>query len=393
MRDACDHWEELDVLLDGVLDGIESKEDVRRLNEILRTHPEAWRRFVSYMSLHGRLVWGEGLVEEGVVAHAQNAAAEMTDDTLPKKQPAADAAPPIHPSSFVVHPFNFLESAVLCYAVAGLLLAVGTLAAWSWTAPGGSRQSVRAITPPAPLGSTGPDGKAHQSSVAKITGTSNCRWVGPDVVRDLAAGKVALTSGLLEITYKSGAKVLIEGPAAYQIDSDHSGFLLSGKLAVRVDAGTHPTLVNGHQGLGCLLLDAKAAPRLVTGSGRNPATEQAAPNEQLLFCVRTRFAIAIDIGEAEFGVEADPSALSQVSVLKGRVLLKFPAVPGKAYLMDEANVAQVCVGPGVGGSGVTFAFGVKNSAGPEFARRLPKDALFYSKDGGDKSRPRSSPGT
>ena len=138
MRDACDHWEELDVLLDGVLDGIESKEERRRLNEILRTHPEAWRRFVSYMSLHGRLVWGEGLVEEGWSHMAQNAAAEMTDDTLPKKQPAADAAPPIHPSSFVVHPFNFLESAVLCYAVAGLLLAVAR-----WTACLGQHPAVR----------------------------------------------------------------------------------------------------------------------------------------------------------------------------------------------------------------------------------------------------------
>ena len=77
----------------------------------------------------------------------------------------------------------------------------------------------------------------------------------------------------------------------------------------------------------------------------------------------------------------------QVSVSKGRVLLNFPAVPGKAYLMDEANVCAGLRGPRLGGSGVTFAFGVKKSQ-PD--RSLPGDctgtSLFYSKDGGDKSR-------
>ena len=61
MTDNSDRWGEIDVLLDRVLDGIETTEDVRRLNEILRTDPQAWRRFVSYMALHGRLVSGEGL--------------------------------------------------------------------------------------------------------------------------------------------------------------------------------------------------------------------------------------------------------------------------------------------------------------------------------------------
>ena len=64
MTDAAQRWDDLDSLLDRVLDGLQSEDNIRQINHILRTDLEAWRRFVSYMGLHGRLVWGEGLAAE-----------------------------------------------------------------------------------------------------------------------------------------------------------------------------------------------------------------------------------------------------------------------------------------------------------------------------------------
>lgn len=58
--------------------------------------------------------------------------------------------------------------------------------------------------------------------VALITGTKNCIWSGPTVElgATLRAGqRLDLTEGLAEITFDSGARVMIEGPAALQITS------------------------------------------------------------------------------------------------------------------------------------------------------------------------------
>ena len=42
-----------------------------------------------------------------------------------------------------------------------------------------------------------------------------------------------LESGMLEITYDSGAKVILQGPALFSADSGNGGLLLCGKLTVR----------------------------------------------------------------------------------------------------------------------------------------------------------------
>ncbi len=59
MTGAADRWQDLDRLLDRVLDGLHTDEDARELNQVLRTDPEACRRYVSYLQLHGRLCWGQ----------------------------------------------------------------------------------------------------------------------------------------------------------------------------------------------------------------------------------------------------------------------------------------------------------------------------------------------
>ena len=42
--------------------------------------------------------------------------------------------------------------------------------------------------------------------------------------------KFALRSGLMEITYDTGAKVILQGPVTYEVESKDGGYLSLGKL-------------------------------------------------------------------------------------------------------------------------------------------------------------------
>ena len=74
-----------------------------------------------------------------------------------------------------------------------------------------------------PPGATEADGTAagEKPLVARITGMADCRWGNPKTPRPPTSpwAGVALSSGLVEITYQSGAKVILQGPCTYEVDS------------------------------------------------------------------------------------------------------------------------------------------------------------------------------
>ena len=47
--------------------------------------------------------------------------------------------------------------------------------------------------------------------------------------------KFALASGLMEITYDTGAKVILQGPVTYEVESASGGYLSIGKLTARLE--------------------------------------------------------------------------------------------------------------------------------------------------------------
>ena len=72
--------------------------------------------------------------------------------------------------------------------------------------------------------------------IAKVTGMLGCQWAHPDkVVSDAAVGRVAIASGLLDLTYNTGVKVVLQGPAEYQLERPNGGFLTQGKVVVRIE--------------------------------------------------------------------------------------------------------------------------------------------------------------
>ena len=68
--------------------------------------------------------------------------------------------------------------------------------------------------------------------VGRITGMVDCKWNGGSRVS--LGQKVDLASGLLEITYDTGAKVILQGPVTYSVESN-GGYLAVGKLTGKME--------------------------------------------------------------------------------------------------------------------------------------------------------------
>ncbi len=80
---------------------------------------------------------------------------------------------------------------------------------------------------------------AEAQAVARVSATANCLWAeGSAASRDgahLRPGQaVKLTSGLAEIAFACGAKVILEGPANLEIESAKTAILHSGRLCADV---------------------------------------------------------------------------------------------------------------------------------------------------------------
>ena len=69
------------------------------------------------------------------------------------------------------------------------------------------------------------------ASVGRITGMVDCK-IGDSRVS--LGQKIDLASGLLEITYDTGAKVILQGPVTYEVESN-GGFLSVGKLTGKLE--------------------------------------------------------------------------------------------------------------------------------------------------------------
>jgi hypothetical protein len=108
---------------------------------------------------------------------------------------------------------------------------------------------------------------SRPTAVGRITGMVDCVWEGsgttnlPSPARGRGAGgegggksdsplstlhsplirlgdTFALRSGLVEITYKTGAKVILQGPVTYQVETPNGGFMSAGKLTGKVKVET-----------------------------------------------------------------------------------------------------------------------------------------------------------
>jgi hypothetical protein len=109
--------------------------------------------------------------------------------------------------------------------------------------------------------------------------------------------KFALVSGLLEITYNTGAKVLLQGPVTYSVEAN-GGYLAAGKLTGKLE---------------------KKSARSEIGNRKS---------EIPAFAVRTPTATVTDLG-TEFGVEVGSDGATRAHVFRGSVELRVVDSQGK----------------------------------------------------------------
>ena len=134
--------------------------------------------------------------------------------------------------------------------------------------------------------------------VGKITGMADCKWSkdgrAPSGYDNVLVGRqFTLDSGLMEITYDTGAKVILQGPVTYVVESKNGGYLSVGKLTAR--------------------LEKKVA--------LSPNLSSRSTIHYSLFTIHTPTATVTDLG-TEFGVEVNKDGQTNSYVFQGKVLLK-----------------------------------------------------------------------
>jgi hypothetical protein len=289
MTIAGSQFDELQELLDQfALDEL-TPDRAARLEELAASDPAACERYIRW-----------AFVRAGLRSHAADAA----------ELPTPDARPPA--GSFVLFggglraaTANLLQGWPAAYLIATVVLGVG-LAITAVTHVSPPDQVVRRSFP-------GHSSLAvHPAVVGRITGTADCRFAADSKTKAprqksvVSLGdKIALISGLLEITYDTGARVILQGPVEYEVESAAGGFLSLGKLTARVET---------------------AKPQ-----DQRPKTLISHPSSLIphpLFSVRTPTATVTDLG-TEFGVEVARDGRLEVHVLKGSVQAQFHDANGR----------------------------------------------------------------
>jgi hypothetical protein len=194
MSTADDIPDDLKDLIDDYLAGQLDEAGMSRLEERLRAGAAARRYFVRYCRLHTDL-------------HLEVRARQVGERALLAVAEAGGGSPARRRRLFASLPVKLLAAAAL------VLLCVG--AGW-WLA-----------TRPGP---------AEPQEVAWLVNAQNCQWAeDTEPTGAMRAGTVLrVERGLAEIQFRSGARVVLEGPASLELLSANGARLLRGKLSAKV---------------------------------------------------------------------------------------------------------------------------------------------------------------
>jgi len=130
-------------------------------------------------------------------------------------------------------------------------------------------------------------GAPDSEPVAQLTASKGCEWTGPALVaggRVRSGQRLELLKGLAEITFDSGARVVLQAPASLEVNSAWEATLRRGTLSAKVpheaigfrvsnpsvdvvDLGTEFTMIADLSGTAEVLVskgEVEAAPRTVT---------------------------------------------------------------------------------------------------------------------------------
>jgi hypothetical protein len=291
---------------------------VARLEELAAADPDACDLYIRW-----------AFVRAGLRSHA----AEVADLPPPDPQPAA--------RSFVLlgnglsaATANLLQGWPVAYLIATVILGLGLMIGAVTHVSQPDQFAEKTLPSPSGRGAGG-EGDLTADNVpspvvGRITGMVDCRWLEKpkseirnpkqignpkSQIRNLNSpvslgDRLAILSGLLEITYDTGVRVILQGPVTYEVESPDGGFLSLGKLTARVEK--------------------KAEGGRRKAEESNP--QSLIPNP--LFVVRTPTATVTDLG-TEFGVEVAESGETTSHVFRGSVRVQAVAADGGGPILTQ----------------------------------------------------------
>ena len=236
---SCREFEptaEMTVWIESLIDGDITAEQHAALTGFLREDRAARRYFLDELQLHAALKW------DGI---------ERLDNSVEVASGKTHSAP-IFPflSSTTLHDMvGFFSSGwPVAYLIATVIFGVGLLIG-SLVPVSQPAQVARQSSVPSRV-----DAEPRMEPVGRITGMVDCQWekgagvrvqgsAGEDQKSEIrnqkslvALGdKFPLASGLMEITYNTGARVILQGPVTYEVESTAGGYLSVGKLTARLE--------------------------------------------------------------------------------------------------------------------------------------------------------------
>jgi hypothetical protein len=339
--------DELATLLEAFCSGELSPDQAARLEQLVRSDSQCRAHYVLFMHMHAMIERREGRLPQ--------CATEELSTHSGAELPAIGVL-----SATVGH---FSEGLPLAYLVATAVVGLGLLI--------GSLIPVQSVSFPSPRSS-------FPSAVGQITGLTDCVWQQGAGVRGQRSkvgaqdpplsslpsplvrlgDRFALSSGLMEITYDTGAKVILQGPATYEVESAAGGFLSVGKLTARVEkkAEGGRRKAEGQVGSGQWAVGSQSEIRNLKSEIPNPQSpipnpSPLAPRPSPLFTIKTPTATVTDLG-TEFGVEVDKQGLTTSHVFRGVVRLQLLGVeagqPSGVIVLHENESVRTEKAPGAG---------------------------------------------
>ena len=195
---------EFDEAVAALCHGAASDEQARALNELLRSNPTARDEYILRLEVHSRLA----------------SAPDLFTQANENKIVAAENILPLQPQQRArTRQTKWMLAIAACVA----LLATGWFAL-RWSHPN-DRKGVTS------------------KAVAMLNRVVDAQWNGsgeaPRLGAPLEPGWLRLKSGLAQIVFYSGARVVIEGPTEFQIVSPNEASCRSGKLTAEVPPQAH----------------------------------------------------------------------------------------------------------------------------------------------------------
>lgn len=305
MTQSARQIDELRSLLGQLAAGQLSPLEVERLNQLLANNAQAQQMFADYAMLDAclEMVWTSGEGQETRACSPSES--EPTGAVLPV---LTEGSPLSHAPLSMFYPVG---SFVSSYVAAALIVGIALLIGWAYqlSIPRPDRPEA-AQAGPRP-GPTDIRPKPETVFVGRVTDMTKCEWVDPKT-GTLAGAYVplgrtfALVSGLMEVTYDTGAKVILQGPCTYQVESRTGGFLTQGRLTAR------------------LVKKAESGLLASTAKQHSDTRRTLSP-----FVVRTPTAEVADLG-TEFGVEVDKFGVSKAHVYEGKVEFRAIGIGAKS---------------------------------------------------------------